>query len=396
MTFTTTARAKGAEIALDAVLTLDDGSELVLEGDKKVGDAWTTVTYQTADLAGKTIRNISYRLTSDTDTTALQFRFGNITMIEADQEETAAVSGVKVLDTEFDEDGMYAGVRLSWESDVQTDYYEIYRINEDNTKSLLGVSNMNSFYINTLPREGETRQTSFEVLPVNALLTEGTGATAVMEWPDNSIPKAAFTADITLAAPGETITFQSLCSQNTEKVTWTLTGADKESAEGDSVSVTYAEAGVYPVTVKAENASGSSESSKEGYIVITEKAQDGLVLLSQGAGTEADAYVNDSEAPQFAVDGDVTKKWCATGSAPHEITIDLGAVKAVSAVGVYHAEAGGESADMNTKSYAIYTSEDGTAFEEMRSVTRNTAGTTHDAFAPVNAQFVKLVINKPT
>ncbi len=301
MTFTTTARAKGAEIALDAVLTLDDGSELVLEGDKKVGDAWTTVTYQTADLAGKTIRNISYRLTSDTDTTALQFRFGNITMIEADQEETAAVSGVKVLDTEFDEDGMYAGVRLSWESDVQTDYYEIYRINEDNTKSLLGVSNTNSFYINTLPREGETRQTSFEVLPVNALLTEGTGATAVMEWPDNSIPKAAFTADITLAAPGETITFQSLCSQNTEKVTWTLTGADKESAEGDSVSVTYAEAGVYPVTVKAENASGSSESSKEGYIVITEKAQDGLVLLSQGAGTEADAYVNDSEAPQFAV-----------------------------------------------------------------------------------------------
>lgn len=75
-------------------------------------------------------------------------------MIEADQEETAAVSGVKVLDTEFDEDGMYAGVRLSWESDVQTDYYEIYRINEDNTKSLLGVSNTNSFYINTLPREG--------------------------------------------------------------------------------------------------------------------------------------------------------------------------------------------------------------------------------------------------
>ncbi|RAZ53078.1 mannosyl-glycoprotein endo-beta-N-acetylglucosamidase, partial [Klebsiella oxytoca] len=75
----------------------------------------------------------------------------------------------------------------------------------------------------------------------------------------------------------ETITFQSLCSQNTEKVTWTLMGADKETAEGDSISVTYAEAGVYPVTVKAENASGSSESSKEGYIVITEKAADGLV-----------------------------------------------------------------------------------------------------------------------
>ena len=61
-----------------------------------------------------------------------------------------------------------------------------------------------------------------------------------------------------------------------------------------------------------------------------------------------------------------------------------------------HAEAGGESADMNTKSYAIYTSADGTDFQEVRSVTRNTAGTTHDTFAPVEAQFVKVVINKPT
>ena len=85
-----------------------------------------------------------------------------------------------------------------------------------------------------------------------------------------------------------------------------------------------------------------------------------------------------------------------SGSAPHEITLDLGSVKAVSAVDVYHAEAGGESADMNTKSYAICVSEDGVAFEEVWSVTRNTAGTTHDTFAPVNAQYVKLIVNKPT
>lgn len=396
MLFTTTAKAKGAEIALDAVLTLDDGTELVLEGDRKAGEEWTTIAYDTSSLAGKTIKTISYRLKSDADVDGLQFRFGNITMIEPDAEESAVVSGVKVLDSEFDEDAMYAGVRLSWDSDVQTDYYEIYRINQDQTKSLLGVSNTNSFYINTLPRTDETNKSVFEVIPVNAMLEEGTGAQVTMDWPDNSIPKAAFTADITLAAPGETITFSSLCSQNTQKVTWTLTGADTESAQGDTVSVTYPAEGKYTVSIKAENESGSSEASAEGYIIITEKASEGLVLLSQGAGTEADAYVNENEAPEFAVDGDVTKKWCATGSAPHEITLDLGSVKTVSAVDIYHAEAGGESADMNTKSYAIYVSEDGAAFEEVRSVTRNTAGTTHDAFTPVKARFVKLVVNKPT
>ncbi len=396
MIFTTAAKVRGPEVALDAVLALDDGSEVILEGDKKVGEEWTVVSYDAASLAGKTIKTISYRIKAGEDANGLQLRLGNITMAGPESFESASVSNVQVLDSEFDEDGMYAGVRLAWESDVDSEYYEIYRMNQDGTKSFLGVSNTDSFYINTLPRTDETNKSEFEVVPVNGLLEEGSGSTVVMDWPDNSIPKAAFTADVTLAAPGQTITFTSLCSQNTQKVTWTLTGSDTESAQGDTVSVTYPEAGIYGVSVKAENESGSGETSHESYIVITENAAQGLVLLSQGAATEADTYVNDNEAPQFAVDGDISKKWCATGSAPHEITLDLGEARAVSAVDISHAEAGGESADMNTKSYAIYVSEDGGAFEEVRSVTRNTAGTTHDTFAPVNARFVKLVVNKPT
>lgn len=394
--FTTTAKAKDTSINMDAVLTTDDGSEIVLKGDQPVGETWTTVTYDTSELVGKTIKTISYRLSAQEDVEGLQFRFGNITMTNNAEPETSVVSNVEVLGKEFDEDAMYAGVRLAWESDVPAEYYEVYRINQDQTKSLLGVSNNTSFYINTLPRTDETNNSTFEVVPVNNMLAEGTSAQVSMEWPDNSIPKAAFTADATLVAPGQTVTFTSLCSQNTEKVSWTLPGSDAETAEGETVTAVYAEEGAYSVTVKAENTSGEAEATQEAYIIVTENAAEGLTLLSGGAGTEADAYVNDNEAPQFAVDGDVTKKWCATGSAPHEITLDLGEVRAVSAVDVYHAQAGGEGADMNTKSYAIMVSEDGTSFTEVRSVTRNTEGTTHDTFAPVNARFVKFVVNKPT
>lgn len=396
ITFTTTAKAKGASVTLDAVLTADDGSEIVLKGDKPVGDTWTTVTYDTGELVGKTVKTISYRLSAAEDVSGLQFRFGNITMTDNAEPGVSAVSNVEVLGKEFDEDGMYAGVRLAWESDVPAAYYEVYRINQDQTKSLLGVSNNTSFYINTLPRTDETNNSTFEVVPVNQMLAEGTSAQVNMEWPDNSIPKAGFTADATLVSPGQKVTFTSLCSQNTEKVSWTLPGSDVETAEGEKVTAVYAEEGVYSVTAKAENASGENEASQEAYIIVTENAADGLTLLSGGAATEADTFVNENEAPEFAVDGDVTKKWCATGSAPHEITLDLGEVRAVCAVDVYHAEAGGEGADMNTKSYAIMVSEDGTSFTEVRSVTRNTAGTTHDTFAPVNARFVKFVVNKPT
>lgn len=42
--------------------------------------------------------------------------------------------------------------------------------------------------------------------------------------------------------------------------------------------------------------------------VTSELEKDGeLLLLSQDKATEATAYVNENEAPPFAVDGDVTK-----------------------------------------------------------------------------------------
>lgn len=125
------------------------------------------------------------------------------------------------------------------------------------------------------------------------------------------------------------------------------------------------------------NKAGSIEKEKEGYIVITSDAADGLVLLSQGAGTEADAYVNENEAPEFAVDGDVSTKWCATGAAPHEITLDLGEVNTVSAVDIFHAEAGGESADMNTKLIPFLSARMEIDFEEV--IQRDKKYKWHDA-----------------
>ena len=94
MVFTTTVKSRGAEMALDAVVSLEDGSEVVLTGDRKAGEEWTTISYDTTELAGKTIRAISYKLKSDGDVNGLQFRFGNITMAMPDEEETAAVGYV--------------------------------------------------------------------------------------------------------------------------------------------------------------------------------------------------------------------------------------------------------------------------------------------------------------
>lgn len=264
--FTTTAKCT-QPTALDLILTLDDGTEITAAGDVKVGTDWTKVNYDISEAVGKTVIAISYRIVSD-----------------------------------------------------NADYYEVFRINQDGTRSLLGATNKTCFYINTLPRTDDTNKSDFEVIPVNRALTEGTGATVTMDWPNNSLPKSDFTADRTLIAPGMQVTFTSMASQNTETVEWTFEGGEPAASTETAPVVTYAEAGVYSVTMKAANAEGEAEKIQEGFIVVDDAAQGDLALLSQGQPTEATAFVNSNEAPEFAVDGDVTRKWCATGTPPHEIT----------------------------------------------------------------------------
>lgn len=395
--FSTTVMAN-TETELNAILLFDDGSQETIKGDHKVGDQWTAVNFDISKYSGKNIRAISYELKPTEQSTFYQFNFGNITIADSAEEKIAEITNLTVDDAEFDEDGMYAGVRLSWESDSETSNYEIYRINQDNSKSLLGVSNTECFYINTLPRTDETNKSEFKVVPVNRFLKEGEGVSVSMEWPDNSLPKAGLKASQTLIGPGSTVKFSAACSQNTEEITWSLPGSSSESAEGDSVSVTYDKEGVYDVTVMAKNSSGEDTKTVEGLVFVTsELEKDGeLLLLSQDKVTEATAYVNENEAPSFAVDGDVTKKWCATGMPPHELIIDLGEEVAVSQVAIAHAEAGGESPDMNTKAYTISVSTDGTEYTSIVSVTKNTLADTLDTFAPVNARYVKLSVVKPT
>ena len=136
---------------------------------------------------------------------------------------------------------------------------------------------------------------------------------------------------------------------------------------------------------------------QEKFIVVSEEIKDELEKLStKDSQVEASSFINDGEAPQFVLDGNLETKWCAVGSAPHDITIDLGAVKTVSQVNMFHAEAGGESPDMNSKAYKIEVSEDGKEFKQVKRVISNAAAETTDTFAPVKAQYVRITLDKPS
>lgn len=393
-----TAKVKASvPMNLELVVTLDDGTTAVIPASAQVGETWNTVSFDVSALAGKTISGFDIRLSSDENVVGAKFYLGQIAITDPTvAPEAVAASDLKVDSTSFDDDDcIYTGVCLAWSGNAAL--YEVWRVNQDGSVSFIDVTPSTALYINALERNDDTNKTNFKIVPVDAYGNRGTESNVVtMDWPDNSLPKANFMASATLVAPGQEITFTSLCSANTETVAWEFPGASVESSTDAAPVISYAEEGTYTVKVTAKNASGEAVEEKVNLITVTSKVTGPLALVSAGMETSASAYVNDNEAPPFAVDGDYSKKWCATGNPPHTLTIDLGEVKTISEVKIYHAEAGNESPDMNTKAYTIQVSEDGETFVDVVKVTKNNAGWTSDTFAAINARYVRLVVEKPT
>lgn len=394
-----TAAKSSAETELDLLLEFSDGKTEVIKADKALGAEWTKVSYDVSKFADKTITSISYKMTAKENQTGIDINLGNIDIYDSSVKTKATdVASLKIENSAFEEDDTLAGVKLSWEASNSDNLknYEIYRINDDKTKSFLGATPATNFFVNSLMRDEVADVTKFEVVAVNTDNTRGKAVTVDMEWPDNDKPKANFKADKTLIAPGESVKFESLSSAVTESVAWEFEGATVTTSPDKAPVVKYDKPGVYTVKLTAKNAAGEDVKTFEKLITVDEAAKDGLVNLALDKTAEASSFVNPAEAAEFAFDGKADTKWCATGKAPHTITVDLGDIKTISDITLLHAEAGGENAGMNTEDFSVEISTDGENFEPLVTVEENELGTSTTTFKATQAKFVRINILKPS
>lgn len=392
----TTILSASSDVSIKLILDFDDGSSEEIEGNTIVSSDWTKVNFNVSKFTGKVIRSISYKILSDKDVSNISVNFGNIS-INSKNANVSDIISVNVDNVVFEEEDMYAGVRLSFDASNKNDvkHYEIYKVNEDESLTFLGASINENYFVNALTRDNKSNTTTFEVVAVNNDLSRGNGMRTKIEWPDNSIPKSDFTASKTLISPGEEITFTNLSSQVTENLEWTFEGATVQNSTEISPTVKYENEGTYKVSLKAKNSSGEDIKTIENYITVTKDAEN-FKNLSNSKNAEASSFVNSNEAPNFAFDGKLDTKWCATGTPPHNITVDLGSVSLISEVKIAHAEAGGESDSMNTSDYIIEVSEDGNNFTEIVNVKKNSKANTIDTFKAISARYVRVIATKPT
>ncbi|BBE31505.1 hypothetical protein OSSY52_16460 [Tepiditoga spiralis] len=119
--------------------------------------------------------------------------------------------------------------------------------------------------------------------------------------------------------------------------------------------------------------------------------------LNKAAGKEAIASgCVSTETPNLAVDRDNKTKWCAVGKEPHWILIDLKDIIAINKFIIKHAQAGGESAEYNTKDFYIEVSNDKKTWKKVVDIKGNKKGITENIIKPVEARYVKLTVTKAT
>ena len=259
----------------------------------------------------------------------------------------------------------------------------------------IAIAQGNTAEVNSLK---STLQSRVNSLSSGKLVSELT-ALAFVKEAINYNPNAAagFEVSNTFVLPGQEIQLTNTSSVSSTDLEWTFEGANIESSTEENPVISYAKEGVYTISLKAKNKLGEDEIIKEDIITVSNEADGNIVNLSVGKSATATSYTGASEAPNKAIDGISSTKWCATGyNRPHTLTIDLGKEVTVNSITISHAEIGGEGSGLNTRKYRVQVSIDGTNYTEVVNVSGNTAGLTTDYFQVSLARYVKLIVDEPT
>lgn len=228
-------------------------------------------------------------------------------------------------------------------------------------------------------------------------ISENTGVKFVSDVLAYEIePQAGFTLEKTLALPGQEVQLINTSSLSASEFEWKMPGAVVSSSAEKNPVVRYDKEGIYTITLTAKNRFGEDTEVLRQCIVVSSQANQEIVNLALNKPATASGRTGSAEAPDKAVDGLETSKWCTTNWGSKWLQIDLEEEKNLTGFAIKHASVGGEGAALNTKAYRIQVSNDGSTFTDLVTVTNNTEGHTIHSVPLTTARYVRLAVDTPT
>ena len=370
---------------------------LVIQGNQQaLENGWVKTTYPLKSAACQMITSIGVNVKNQQTGPATIY----LGQLMAGQEKATFTTQIKNLrfSGKTIVDDLTESVRMQWDHQGKnTASYRIYR-EEGAQLTFEGETANTAFTLLNQKRINDT--TNYRVVPVDQYGKENqkSSARAIYTFEALKKPEISINADTTLSAVGEVITLTANVSKSTEQVHWEIVGATPQSQSGTEISVTFDRPGIYSVKATAVNSSGETELVRENYLYIYDQnagiKKENLSLLPSTKAEHGSGYTNERESYRYALDGNLTTKWCDNGSEKPWMIADLGEEKTIAGFELFHAGAGGESSDWNTRDYDLLVSSDGVNWINVVQRRGNTEDSSKDAIALVEARYVKLSLEK--
>ncbi|KJK58494.1 endo-beta-N-acetylglucosaminidase [Saccharothrix sp. ST-888] len=154
------------------------------------GSGWERRTLDLSAYAGRTIAQIGLQVSAPSPIASYNVRIGQLAVYDGPVAATAAPTGLTVLGA-TDVSASRKSLRLSWTPPKSgaVHHYEVYRRNPDGSRTFLGGTPNDAYYVPQLDRVGQESATAIEVDAVSTTYGRSKAATAEVSWSDT--PPAA-------------------------------------------------------------------------------------------------------------------------------------------------------------------------------------------------------------
>ncbi|MFJ9840475.1 discoidin domain-containing protein [Kitasatospora sp. NPDC101155] len=169
---------------LKAALSFTDspgGFTTVDVGDDS-GTGWERHTLDLSQYAGRTISQLALQV--DGTDPAYDLRIGQVAVHDGAMETPAAPSGLTVLGASDVTAGASQSLRLSWTAAPggNVHHYEVYRRNADGSRTFLGATPNDAYFVGKLDRAGTEATTTLDVEAVSTTYGRSTAASTTVSW----------------------------------------------------------------------------------------------------------------------------------------------------------------------------------------------------------------------
>lgn len=364
-------------------------------------NGWTIAEYDLSSLNGKTIYMIALNLKTSSVLNDYKFSLGELSVLPANY--APAAVEVKNLATTSVLGNVQGDARLTWDFDYTADFdhFDIYKENEDGTRTMVGQTRDEAFYVPTFQRKDNEAYVKFIVTPVMKDMRQQKGKNIVLDYPQATAPVVSFTISNSYLKVGETATITANGTGNPTAFKWTLPEglklADGSSLTSQTIKVVAQKVGKQRVTVDVTNAIGTSTTSSNILDVMTEEEYKKIYnVVYQKKVLGYSGSTNYQEVPDKIIDGvtnptSASDKWCNV-SADNWVTFDLQSVYRIYSFKIFDGNAGPESGVDQIDSYQILLSEDNEHWTTVvDTYNRQKESIKTDHIAPMRARYVKLV-----